>query len=490
MNTFYRHPLPLLTDLYELTMAQGYWKRGMAEDDAVFHLFFRRPPYRGGFTIAAGLSSVIDFLETFRYDQSDLHYLASLKGSSGDPLFEDDFLHYLSHLQFSCDIDAVNEGDIIFPYEPLIRVSGPLIQAQLLESALLTLTNFPTLIATKAARLCFAAQGEPVIEFGLRRAQGIDGALTASRAAYVGGCSATSNVLAGKLFGIPVLGTMAHSWIMAFESEMESFQAFAEALPQNCIFLVDTYDSIQGVKNAIEVGKWLKERGKPFLGIRLDSGDLAYLSIESRKLLDAAGFKDAIILASNELDERLIADLKTQGAKIAMWGVGTHLVTGQSHPALDGVYKLSALRKKGEKEWHYKLKLSEQMTKVSNPGILQVRRFSKEGFYFADAICDYHEDLSQGATLVDPFDPSKKMKISKKSEGRELLNPIFRGGKLVYSRVSLPAIQSYVKEELSKFDRSIKRFNNPNLYPVMMEESLYRLKTSLVEKIREQLDLI
>jgi nicotinate phosphoribosyltransferase len=487
MNALYRSSLALLTDLYELTMAYGYWKSAMSDFEAVFHVCFRKKPFNGGFAIASGLQAVIDFLQNFHFSDDDLGYLATLKGGDNQPLFETDFLHYLSQLRFTCDVDAVVEGDVIFPYEPLIRVQGPLLLCQLMESALLTLTNFSTLISTKASRMALAAKGEPILEFGLRRAQGIDGSLTASRAAFIGGCSATSNVLAGKLWKIPVSGTMAHSWVMAFDSELEAFKTFALAMPTNTVFLVDTFDSLEGVKHAIEIGRWLHERGQNFLGVRLDSGDLAYLSIESRKLLDEAGFKNAVILASNELDEALIADLKTQGAAITMWGVGTNLVTGGSQGALDGVYKLSALRKNESSKWDYKLKLSEHMTKVSNPGILQVKRYFHPSMgYVGDAIYDVHVDLKGGCTIIDPLDKTRRKKLSDGLTSRDMLQPIFRKGKLVYQSPSLQEIQAYAKEELGKFDKSIKRFYNPHTYPVGLEKSLYDLKIALVEKIREK----
>jgi nicotinate phosphoribosyltransferase len=311
--------LALLTDLYELTMAYAHWKSGTAQKEAVFNLAFRHQPFHGGFSVACGLGQVLEILEDFAFDGSDLEYLAQLQGNDGKPLFERGFLQYLGQLKFSCDVDAIPEGTIVFPHEPLVQVRGPIIQAQILETLLLNIINFQTLIATKAARICLATRGEPVLEFGLRRAHGIDGALAASRAAYVGGCAATSNVLAGKLFGIPVKGTHAHSWVMSFETEMEAFKAYAEAMPNNCVFLVDTYDTLEGVKGAIEIGRWLRSRGSDLLGIRLDSGDLAYLSIEARTLLDAAGFEKAFIVASNDLDENIIASLKEQGATISVW---------------------------------------------------------------------------------------------------------------------------------------------------------------------------
>lgn len=486
MNSLFKqHSFALLTDFYEITMAYAYWKNKMMDVEAVFHLFFRRKPFNGGYGIVAGLESVIDYLKNYRFDASDIAYLATLEGADNQPLFEEAFLDYLLNLKFTCDLDAMAEGEVVFPYEPLIRIQGPIIQCQLLESPLLTLTNFPTLIATKAARICIAAKGDPVMEFGLRRAQGIDGAITATRSAYIGGCAATSNVFSGKALGIPLKGTHAHSWVMAFESEYDSFQAYAEALPGNCVFLVDTYDTIDGVKNAIEIGKWLKKRGRSLLGIRLDSGDLTYLSIESRKLLDEAGFKETQILASNELDELIIADLKNQGAQIAAWGVGTHLVTGHMQPALDGVYKLSALRKLG-KAWEYKIKLSEQMTKMSNPGILQTRRYYNEKGYIADCIYDCLAEVNKVSILVDPFDATRQRRMGKDLKYRDLLVPIFRSGECVYPLPTLNSIQDKAKSELNLFDRSIKRFINPHTFPVGLELSLYEKKIDLVHKIRRK----
>jgi len=355
-------------------MAYGYWKLGRTQDEAVFNLFFRTQPFKGGYTIACGLEYVIDFLEDFKFQDDDIKYLAELKGNDGKALFEPAFLDYLKNLQLNLDIDAIEEGIVVFPQEPLLRVRGPIIQCQLIETPLLNIINFQTLIATKAARVCQAAKGEPVLEFGLRRAQGIDGALTASRAAYIGGCAATSNVLAGKLFGIPVKGTHSHSWVMSFDTEQQAFDAYAEAMPNNCVFLVDTYDTLEGVKKAIETGKQLRAQGHEMVGIRLDSGDLAYLSIEARKLLDNNGFEKAYIVASNELDENVIENLKQQGATIAVWGVGTKLVTAYDHAALNGIYKLAAIRKP-KQEWEYKIKLSEEFAKINIPGLLNVRRF-------------------------------------------------------------------------------------------------------------------
>ena len=366
----------LLTDFYELTMAAGYWKSGMADREAVFHLFFRKHPFQGGYTIAAGLADAVECLRQLRFDESDLAYLASLKSAAGRPLFAPEFLEYLRAFKFRCDVDAIPEGSVVFPHEPLVRVRGPILQAQLIETMLLQIINFQSLIATKAARICQSAAGDPVIEFGLRRSQGADGGLAASRAAYIGGCAGTSNVIAGRELGVPVKGTHAHSWVMAFPSERESFAAFARAMPDNCILLVDTYDSLEGVQQAVAVAKQLRAQGRELAGIRLDSGDLAYLSIAARQILDDAGFPDAVIVGSNDLDEHIITSLKQQGARINVWGVGTRLVTAFDEPALGGVYKLAAIRG-DDGEWEAKLKLSEQTAKITTPGMLQVRRFSR-----------------------------------------------------------------------------------------------------------------
>lgn len=480
----YNQSLSLLTDFYQLSMSYGYWKAGLDNKESVFQLFFRKTPFNGGFTIASGLEAVIDFLENFRFDENDIHYLSTLKNQEGESFFSPEFFEYLSNLKFTCDVDAIPEGTVVFPYEPMIRIQGPLLQCQILESPLLNLINFPSLIATKAARVCLAAEGDAVFEFGLRRAQGIDGSLTASRSAYVGGCHATSNVLAGKLFGIPVSGTHSHSWVMVFTDEQEAFQTYGENLPGNCIFLVDTYNSLEGVKKAIEVGKWLKKQGRKLLGIRLDSGDLAYLSIESRKLLDKEGFEDCKIYASNELDEMVISELKRQGAAIQVWGVGTNLVTGKQQPALDGVYKLSAI-KDDSNEWRYTLKLSEQMLKVSNPGILQVRRFKGQSEYIADAIYDINHPPKDDFHLIDPFDPTREKVLKNGLEYEDLLQPIFRKGKLVYASPSLAQIREKTKTSLNHFYSGVKRFLNPHQYIVGMEKQIYDIKIDLIKQIRK-----
>jgi nicotinate phosphoribosyltransferase len=464
-------------------MSFGYWKTGVAEQDASFSLFFRTAPFGGGYAIACGLAQAIQFIEELRFGEEDLAYLATLRGADGTPLFDETFLAYLRRFEFTCDVAAVPEGTVVFPHEPLVRVTGPIIQAQLLETALLNILNFQSLVATKAARLCQAARGEPVLEFGLRRAQGVDGAITASRAAYVGGCAATSNVLAGKLFGIPVRGTHAHSWVMSFEDELDSFVAYASAMPNNCVFLVDTYDTLRGVEHAIEVGRELRKRGFDLLGIRLDSGDLTYLSIQARKLLDEAGFPDAAIVASNDLDEVLIESLKQQGARINVWGVGTKLVTAYDQPALGGVYKLTAVRRPGE-AWEPRVKLSEQVAKVSNPGILAVRRFRDAQGFVADALYDALVPPGRPCTIVDPVDPLRRRTLPDTLAWEDLLVPVFQSGKRVYDPPPLSVTQTRVADQLARFHSGIKRFLNPHRYPVGLEQSLHDMKTHLVLEAR------
>jgi nicotinate phosphoribosyltransferase len=478
----------LLTDLYQLTMAYGYWKEGMREKEAVFHLTFRHQPFGSGYTIACGLEDAIEYIQNFRFYPDDLEYLGSLTDENNAPIFEPAFLDYLSELTIGCDVDAVPEGTVVFPHEPLLRINGPLLQCQLVETTLLNIINFQTLIATKSARICLAAQGAPVLEFGLRRAHGPDGGLAASRAAFIGGCAATSNVLAGKVFGIPVRGTHAHSWVMTFDTELEAFTAFARAMPANSIFLVDTYDTQQGIRHAIEVAKELRTNGHQFLGIRLDSGDLAHLSITARRLLDQAGFPDAKIVASNDLDEYIINSLIQQGARIDMWGVGTKLVTAFDQPALGGVFKLGAVRDPGE-EWEHKIKLSEQAVKVSNPGILQVRRFERGGEYFADMLYDEAAQNPPSQTIIDLADVTLRRKIPKEAHGEDLLAPIFRAGKLVYERPTIHVVRRNATSQLSKFYSGIKRLLNPHIYPVGLESNLHELKTRLIEEHRRETEL-
>jgi len=473
----------LLTDLYQLTMACGYWKAGKADQEAVFELFFRKAPFQCGFTVAAGLAPAIDFLGAFCFTDDDTAFLGTLRGNDRQPLFDAGFLDYLKGFRFACDVHAIPEGTVVFPQEPLLRVQGPILQCQLLETALLNLINFQSLLATKAARVCLAAQGESVLEFGLRRAQGVDGALAASRAAFIGGCDATSNVLAGKLYGIPVRGTHAHSWVMSFDDEREAFRAYAEAMPNNCVFLVDTYDTLEGVRRAVEAGRWLREHGHEMAGIRLDSGDLAWLSVEARKILDDAGFPQAVIVASNDLDEHIITSLKEQGATINVWGVGTKLVTAYDQPALGGVYKLGAVRGR-DGRWNYKVKLSEQTAKISNPGIHQVRRFRSGKEFIADGIYDVERGAPPNFTVVDPLDPTRRKHLAPGTAFEDLLVPVFKSGRQVYASPPLAEIRRRTQSQLALFHSGVKRFVNPHQYPVGLESGLHDLKTELILRAR------
>lgn len=469
---------PLLTDLYQLTMAQGYWKLGIHEREAVFHQIFRKHPFKANYAVAAGLQIVIDFLKTWKFQPDDIDYLQSLTMPNSKPLFEKKFLDYLQNSQFSCDVHAIPEGSVIFANEPLLRVQGPLLQGQLIESTLLNIINFQTLIATKASRVVEVAQGDPVFEFGMRRAQGPDGALSASRAAYIGGVSATSNVLAGKLYGIPVRGTHAHSWVTVFPNEIAAFESYKEVQPEHCVLLVDTYQTLQGVKNAIRVGKQLKAEGLELQAIRLDSGDLTDLSIKARKLLDEEGFFHTKIIVSNSLDEYVIREMKMKGAPVAIWGVGTNLVTAYDYPALDGVYKLSALKNAAGK-WEYKIKLSEDPGKISNPGIYQVRRYFLHDTPVMDLMYDVEMGISkkvQKVSLQPPFIPTE---IAHHTSYRDLLIPIFKQGKLVYGTESLDLI----RERSLKNVKDLLKVYPHTMYPLGLEEKLHALKQKLILEI-------
>lgn len=481
----YRPTLALLTDLYQLTMAYAAWRTGVAQQEAVFHLTFRRAPFKGGYAIACGLESALELVEQFRFDAEDIEYLRTLTSADGKPLFDAPFLDMLGKLRLDVDIDAIAEGTAVFAHEPLLRVRGSVIGCMLLETPLLALVNFQTLIATKAARMAEVAGGDPILEFGLRRAQGIDGALHASRAAYVGGCSATSNTLAGRLFGIPVRGTHAHSWVMLHDDEEDAFDRYANAMPNNCVLLVDTYDTLEGVRRAASVGKRLEANGHRFLGVRLDSGDLAYLSVEARKILDEAGLAGAQVYASNDLDEKIIASLKQQGAAIGMWGVGTRLVTAFDEPALGGVYKLSALRDPGEEKWRYRLKLSEQPVKISTPGVLQVRRYSDRGGFLADMIYDLERGVT-AKTIVDPGDALRRRRLDDAIEEEDLLVPAIRGGARVRPPEPLDAIRTRRAEQLKRLHPSVRRHLNPHAYPVGLEPSLHTLRAEMIAKARGQ----
>src|SRR2546425_1855897 len=449
LGGLYGQSLALLTDFYQLTMAAAAWKSGMEDREAVFHLLFRRPPFESGFTIAAGLATALEYIRELRFTDDDLRYLRELRADSGEPMFEPAFLDHLRSLELGVDVDAVPEGTAVFPQEPLLRVCGPIVPCMLLETPLLDLINFQTLIATQAARVCLAAQGEPVIEFGLRRAQGIGGAVSAARAAYIGGGAAAAPGPSGENPGKPVPRTHPHSSVRLFSSGRGAFAAYARAMPHNVVLLVDTYDSLRGVRNAIETGRWLRSQGRELSGIRLDSGDLAWLSIEARKLLDAAGFAKTVILASNELDENVIASLKQQGAKITAWGVGTRMITGAEDAALGGVYKLSAIRARGG-PWKPRIKLSEQSAKISVPGVLQVRRFSAGGEFVGDLIYDVG-DGEPSRTLVDLQDATRRKTVPEDASHEDLLVPVTRAGRIVYSPPPLAESRARAARQLENF---------------------------------------
>lgn len=472
---------PLLTDLYQLTMAQAGLRAGKPADHAVFHLFFRKLPFEGGYAIAAGLEQALELLEHYQFSAADLGYLASLRGDDAQPLFQEDFLRSLRDLELDLEIDAMPEGTLAFANEPLLRVRGVLWHAQLLETALLNIINYQTLIATKAARIVYAARGRPVLELGARRAQG-DAALVASRAAFIGGCTATSHVLAGQRYGIPVRGTHAHSWVMAFPTELEAFVAYAEASPNNCVLLVDTYDTLNGVRHAIQVGEQLRRRGGRVHGIRLDSGDLAWLSTEARKLLDAAGFEDTQILASNDLDEYLIESLVQQGAAVDAWGVGTKLVTAYDEPALGGVYKLAMIRTGPSGAFEPRIKLSEQTAKLSNPGFQQVRRFRRGERWTADVIFD--ETHGCGSVMVDPLDATRQRVLRSELAHEDLLVPVWRNGARVAPRPDLQQVRARASEQLTGLDPTVRRLTKPHEYPVGLSADLYAQRLRLVQDAR------
>ncbi len=474
----------MLTDLYQITMASAYRSAGITTTEACFHLYFRDIPFGGGYAIACGLANAVDYLENFGFTAADCAYLATLTGRGGAPLFTDDFLGWLREMRFTGSVLAVPEGTVVFPGEPLLRVTGPIAECQLVETALLTIVNFQTLVATKAARVCSAAQGDPVLEFGLRRAQGPDGGLSASRAAFIGGCTGTSNVLAGQRYGIPLGGTHAHSFVMAFEHEIDSFMAYAEAMPHNAVLLVDTYETVEGIRNAIIAGRRLRELGSDLIGIRIDSGDLAWFSVRARELLDEAGFDDTKVYASNDLDEYTIESLKEQGAAIDVWGVGTRLVTAHDQPALAGVYKLSAIRRPGG-VWEPRIKVSEQTSKTTTPGLLRVRRYADAaGRITGDMIYDETAPPSAECVMVDPADPLRRTSYCGTDGAEELLVPVFEDGRLVYTVPDPAAARKRAIAGMGTLDPSHLRFLNPHVYKVGVELGLHERKAALVMAAR------
>ena len=470
----------LLTDFYSLTMAQGYWKKGM-NNRAVFEMVFRRQPFGGGFSVFAGLGTLVEKLQSFAFSEDDIHYLKGLG------VFEDAFLDYLKAFRFSGSLWAMDEGTVVFPSEPLIRVEGGLIECQLIEGMLLNTINFQTLIATKTARVWLASGNGYIMEFGLRRAQGPDGALSASRAAYIGGAMGTSNVLAGKEFGIPVLGTMAHSWVMAWPSEEEAFRAYAELYPDRTVFLIDTYDTIKsGIINAIKVGKVLASQGRRF-GVRLDSGDIHYLTMEVRKMLDAAGLNDAIISVSNDLDESIIKTLTDAGAPVNMWGVGTQMATGGGQSAFTGVYKLTASGDSAGKLVP-RIKFSDNPEKTSNPGVKQVWRIKdNDGMCVADVLTledPPAPDIIEKGKTYSFWHPSadyRRFSHTLDGSAQPLLTLRLSDGKLAAEEPSLPDIKEKVQKELESLDMRYKRLLNPHIYKVSISEQLRALKLDLIK---------
>jgi len=478
--------LTLLTDLYELTMMQGYFKNKGQNETVIFDAFYRSNPCGSGYSIAAGLEQVIEYVKNLHFSAEDIDYLKSLN------IFDRDFLDYLRGFHFTGDIYAIPEGTVVFPREPLVKVIAPIMEAQLIETAILNIINHQSLIATKAARVCYAAKGDGIMEFGLRRAQGPDAGLYGARAAMIAGCVGTSNVLAGRLFDVPVKGTHAHSWIMSFPDEYTAFKTYAEMYPQACILLVDTYDTLKsGVPNAIRVFTEMREAGIPltFYGIRLDSGDLAYLSKKARKMLDAAGFPDAVISASNDLDEYLIESLKAQGATITSWGVGTNLITAKDNPSFGGVYKLAAIMGP-DGEFIPKIKLSENSEKVTNPGNKIIYRvYDKEAHkIIADLICLADEVYSEDndLSLFDPVEPWKKTKLKAGTYTlRPLFEQIFDRGECVYTSPKVMEIRDYCLKEQDTLWEEAKRFVNPHKVYVDLSKKLYDTKIQLLDQMGE-----
>ena len=475
--------LTLFTDLYEITMMQGYFKTGN-RDIVIFDAFYRENPSGSGYAIACGLEQVIEYIKNLQFSTDDIRYLESLH------MFDDDFLKYLSTFRFSGSIYAIPEGTVIFPREPFIKVVAPIMEAQLVETAILNIMNHQSLIATKAARVCYAAKGDGVMEFGLRRAQGPDSGILGARAAVIGGCVATSNVLAGQVFNIPVKGTHAHSWIMSFPDEYTAFKTYAELYPNACILLIDTYDTLKsGLPNAIRVFREMKESGREFrnFGIRMDSGDLAYLSKKVRRALNEAGFPEAIISASNDLDEYLIESLKIQGATITSWGVGTSLITSRDWPAFGGVYKLAAIQAE-DGSFIPKIKLSENTEKVTNPGNKEIYRiYDKEtGKIRADLIClaDETFDPREDMVLFDPHETWKRTRIKGGTYTmRRLLEQIFDDGKCVYTSPSVMEIQAIcAKEKQTLWDENM-RFVNPAKVYVDLSDRLYDMKQKVFNEL-------
>jgi nicotinate phosphoribosyltransferase len=473
-----REGMALLTDLYQLTMMHGHWKEGRAEFDVCFEYFFRALPPHAGFAVMAGLEPLLAYLENLRFLPDDIDYLRSLA------MFDEAFLEYLKAFRLSCSVRSVREGTLVFPHEPIIQIEGSILETQLVETAVLNIINYQTLIATKAARVCLAAEEDPVLEFGLRRAHGPDGGLSGSRAAYIGGCTSTSNVLAGKVYDIPVSGTHAHSWVMSYPSELEAFRAFARNYPDRCVLLVDTYDTIaSGVPNAIRVFMELHAQGfKVRPSIRLDSGDLAKLSKMAYKLMIESGLEDPLIVASNDLDEDLIADLKRQGAKINGWGVGTQLITSHDCPALNGVYKLVAVREDGR--WIPRLKISSNIAKATDPGRKNLMRYhGRDGAPIGDVMYLSDEDISENGSILGRHrtSPHLNLRIAGAEKAVGLLQPLFASGARLAEMPSIHEVRGYALGQIAALPDEFKRLRNPEVYRVILSPKMADLKETLLE---------
>jgi nicotinate phosphoribosyltransferase len=478
-----RSNLTLDTDLYELTMVAGYRLLGRGKRMACFDLYYRQNPDNGAFCVFAGLESVIDYINNLGIFPDDLEYLESVG------IFSQGALDVMaSGISFSGDVWAVPEGTVVFPNEPLIRVVAPIEEAQILETTLLALVGHQTLIATKAARICIAARGSSVVDFGTRRAHGVKAALYGARAAYIGGCAATSNVRAGKLFGIPVRGTHAHSWVESFDTEMAAFQSFAGTFPDSCVLLVDTYDTLQGIRQAIEVAREMSASGKSLAGIRIDSGDLAYHSKAARHMLDAAGFPNAKILASSDLDEWLIESLREQGALIDVWCVGTRLITSYQTPALGVVYKLMAVDR-GDGKLVSKIKISENPAKVTNPGVKKIIRFyNGDNRMMGDLLAHVDEPLpcDERVRAHHPMYDYMKKTYWPPYTAEELMVPVFLSGKQVYSPQLLEETRRLAVQQIESLEPEYKRFSNPHLYKVSLSDNLYKIKQRLLKYHQER----
>jgi nicotinate phosphoribosyltransferase len=483
---FYGNNLAMLTDFYELTMMQGYFF-DFPEDRGVFEMFYRHQPFNGGYCVFAGLDPLLDAVENLKFSKEDIEYLADQK------IFRNDFLAFLSDFTFKGDIHSVKEGTVVFPNEPLLRVSGTLIEVQLIESVLLNFINFQTLIATKTARISDIADQKPVLEFGLRRAQGIDGALSASRAAYIGGANATSNTLAGQIFGIPVSGTMAHSWVMSAGSELEAFQKYAAIYGERCVLLVDTFDTLKsGIPNAIKVFKDLKKENPVLMGIRIDSGDLEYLSREARKIFDNAGLPEVKIFVSSDIDEWIIRQIRSSGAPVDAWGVGTRLITGGDDPALSGVYKIVANNR--ETEVIPCIKISNQSEKITNPGIKNIMRFYNHGIMICDLLYleEEEETLNKNVSRKEsirfnhPSTDYAGFTLKIYDSAKPLLGKVMVNGKKLANSAALSDIREFRQAEINSLDGTYRRLLNPHIYKVSLSDNLKNLKTKLMKEAVKQ----